>query len=255
MKYERLEYTDPVSARDRTEQAKLLTAPLTPEEQKRGKALLDAAVAAKGGLDKLKGIKDVTMTGQAAIMGARVPGGKLGAKVERIMVNPDKLRIKLTLQNGKDSIDLLQVLAGEAGLIRQGPKSAPMPAAMVQDLKQTLWRDQDLLLLHAQDPGVKLRPLAQINEKGHVLDVVLLISPDNSSVSTLFFDAKEHLLVRQAFKDSGGDNVEEYGDYRDVGGLKLAFLIGERHAEETMILKFDKITLNTNPDAKLFSLK
>ena len=249
--YERIPFTDPISAGERAAEARLLTEAVPPEEAKKAKAILDAALLAKGGEDKLRAIKDISMTGKAAVMGAKLPGGRLAADVDRIMIPPDRMRIKLVLRAGKQSQELVQVVSGNKGMLAQGKQKMAMPPEMVRDLSASIWRDQDLVLMRHLEPGVKARVLGQISEKGRTFDIILLVAPDNRTSTTLYLDSKEHLLVRQTFDDE----IEDYGDYKVVDGIKFAHLISQRQATEAMMVQIATIKVNSNPDPALFELK
>ena len=77
------------------------------------------------------------------------------------------------------------------------------------------------------------------------------MAPDNRTSTTLYLDSKEHLLVRQTFDDE----IEDYGDYKVVDGIKFAHLISQRQATEAMMVQIATIKVNSNPDPALFELK
>jgi hypothetical protein len=77
-----------------------------------------------------------------------------------------------------------------------------------------------LNLLEAKPPMLPVPPL---ETGGRTLDGVAVQLPSGES-NTLYFDRASHLLVRIKTPGEGGvDQIEELGDYRDVGGIKLPF--------------------------------
>ena len=84
-------------------------------------------------------------------------------------------------------------------------------------------------------------------------------APANSypdAVERLFFDVKTGLLLKDqvTIETSFGTRVEEtsFGDYRDVGGLKLPYLIVTHYMEDENLFKISEIQTNVNVDPAKF---
>jgi Photosynthetic reaction centre cytochrome C subunit len=84
-------------------------------------------------------------------------------------------------------------------------------------------------------------------------------APANSypdAVERLFFDTKTGLLYKDqiAIETPFGTRVEEtsFEDYRDVGGLKLPYLIVTHYMEDENLFKISEIQTNVNVDPAKF---
>src|SRR5262249_38793306 len=68
------------------------------EEGTKAKALLDRIIAAKGGLEKLRGIKTITASTSST---AETPMGAVEAKSTTILEYPNHVRVDTTLPQGR----------------------------------------------------------------------------------------------------------------------------------------------------------
>jgi zinc protease len=184
------------------------------------RALIDRAVAAKGGLDLLRSIRTVRAE---AVTTVAIEGLTTELPGTTMIRYPSAFRMEATTPAGP----LIQVF--NAGTYwfqdRQGVHSAPQ--AMADQIRGTVQRDTVPLLLALADGTVRARALDVVDE-GQTkpsLDVAL----PGSKPLTLIFDPATALLAKARYRTDGSAagadvSVEEtYSDYRDVRGLKVAF--------------------------------
>lgn len=213
-RYEKVGFNEPI-----TPEVKQPDAPVDAKSLAAARQLLTEAVKAKGGAAKLAAIKSLRMmaTGTTTIQGQNLP-----VEIERVFVVPDKMRIDATLAK---QFKVIVGVDGKAGW-QQAPTQtgqSQLTSFTGQDMLQAqfeAWREPELLLLKATDKDAKLaaQPDESIDGKPHA--VIKLTSPMGPEVS-LFVDKKTKLLSRIAFSDQG-NQVEDYSDYKDVGGIKVA---------------------------------
>jgi zinc protease len=213
-RYEKVAFNEPI-----TPEAKQPEGPVDAKALAASRQLLTEALKAKGGAAKLGAIKSLRMTatGTTTIQGQNLP-----VEIERVFVVPDKMRIDATLAKQ------FKVIVGVDG--KSGWQQAPTQTGQSQltsftgqDMLQAqfeAWREPELLLLKATDKDAKLAPLPDESIDGKPHAVIKLTSPMGPEVS-LFVDKKTKLLSRIAFADQG-NQVEDYSDYKDVGGIKVA---------------------------------
>ena len=82
--------------------------------------------------------------------------------------------------------------------------------------------------------------------RGHEAYVVSGVNKKGKN-ETLYFDAETGLLLRVDFEDDEDETVKvacSFGDYREVGGLKLPHRIHFRRDEESMTLTMENYLLN-----------
>ena len=222
-RYEKVAFSDPVSAP--------YAPPAVPVDAKAVAAvrkLLDDALAAKGGKAKLAAIKafKVTATGVTTISGQSLP-----VEISRVYVQPDKMRIDAALKPpGAPREVLVSVgMAGKTGWQR-GPDGATGNYAVVEITGPALatvdferWREPELILLKAADPKAVVIPLADDTIDGKPCAVTKLRSPYGDVDVTLYIDKKTKLISRMSYSDGGNTETDDFTDYRDTAGLKIAF--------------------------------
>jgi hypothetical protein len=255
-RYEKVAFTDPISKEaPAPQQAQTSAPPASPKAIAAAKQLLADALAAKGGKAKLAALKGVRMTASGT---TQIQGQKLPVEIERVFVPPDKMLIDATLAGQ------FKVTVGVDG--KTGWQRAPTQQAGGQvgsqivefkgkEIDQALfeaWREPELLLLKATDPAAKITPAADDTVDGKSQAVVTVASPYGPDV-TLYFDKKTKLLTRLTFTDGGVKQTEEFGDYKDVSGIKVAYKRKSTGQGRVTELEMTKIEWNPTVDPKLFA--
>jgi len=87
-------------------------------------------------------------------------------------------------------------------------------------------------------------------------DVYELRGENPSGAETMYFDGKTGLMVRWVIEDSTPfgpvQNAIDYEDYRDLGGLKVPFLVKRIQAANIVIQKYDEVNQNVKLDPGQF---
>ena len=233
--------------------------PLSPErvpeageaEAAKAKAILADVIEAHGGLDKLKGVKNIVTKGKMVV---NTPGGMMELDGQVTIVLPAKARADLRMP--AMGLEMSRIYDGQAAwrVMRQGVQH--LPAAFVEEAKKEIFRDSVQLLIYISDPEVSAQFLGTEDVKGKMADVIL-VSDTPADTLKLFIDQEtKHIIKReyQALTEQGPAEREEFlDDYREVSGVMIAFhtvLIdnGEQSAEIT----FSEAMINTEVDESLF---
>ncbi len=203
--------------------------------------MVTAALVAKGGKAKISAIKSLHMTANGT---TKIQGQALPVEIDREFVLPDKMRIDATIAkqlkvtvavNGKTGWELApDPKTGKPGLMELGGND--MAAAQFE-----AWREAELILLKASDPAAKLRPLADDTIDGKPQSVVELASPFGTLAVTLFIDKKTKLVTRMTYTDQGQTETDDFADYRDVKGIKVAFKRDSATSGRTTSLTLDSV--------------
>ncbi|HUS32413.1 MAG TPA: insulinase family protein [Kofleriaceae bacterium] len=243
-RYEKVAFNAPI-----TPEAKQPDAPVDAKSLAASRQILAEALASKGGKAKIGALKalKLTATGTTTISGQNLP-----VDIERVFIVPDKMRIDATLAkqfkvtvgvNGKSGWQLAPDQTGKSQLqVFAGPD--------IVQAQFEAWREPELLLLKANDKDAKLTPLADENIDGKPHAVVKLGSPYDLDV-TLYIDKKSKLLSRITFSDGGGQ-VEDYADYKDVGGIKVAHTRKSTAQGRVTQLKIEKVEWDPKIDNAIF---
>jgi hypothetical protein len=251
-RYEKMAFTDPVTAP--------YVPPEVPADAKAaanvGK-LIDDALAAKGGKPRLAALKafKLVATGLTTISGQSLP-----IEISRVAVLPDKMRIDATIKppNAPRDIVISVGVTEKAGWQRgpDGPNGEYTVVAMTGDSLTTAaferWREPELILLKAAQPGAKLTPLADETIDGKPCAVVKLRSPFGSVDVTLYIEKKTKLVNRMSYSDGGNTENDDFSDYRDVGGLKVAYKRSTNGGGRATALEIKSVELDPKVDPTLF---
>jgi zinc protease len=247
-RYEKVAFTDPI-----TPEVAAPPAAVDPKAEQAARKLIDEAVAAKGGAQKLLALKSLRMAakGTTAIQGQTVP-----VEITRTLVLPDKMKIDATLM-GQVRIEI--GVDGPVGWQRAPDRADPtktavrdIPAAELASVEFERWREPELILLRARDPKVKITPMSDDAIDGKPVAVVKLASPFGGVDVTLFLDKKTKLLTRMSYSDGGVSFSDDFADYKDVGGLKIAYKRTSTGGGRDTALDVSKIELDPKIDGAEF---
>ncbi len=230
LKYEKVSYLEPISKRDRDAKLMAKNAPPDPKLTKEGKAMLDAALKASGGADKLKGVKSVVVKGEATIV-AQAPNGAGTKTIKgdylRTFLAPSSLRVDLAVP-GIGAITEVVIPTGAWVGAQQGTQTLPPDASAA--LQIDLWLQPQMVLLHHLDPATVVQSGPKETVNGVDYDVVHMRG--GGFETRILLDPKTHLLFRTYFDLDGHAIFEEYGDYKDVSGIQIAH---RQHTEDPIL--------------------
>jgi zinc protease len=215
-----------------------------PEDRAQASALLDRAIAAKGGLEKLRGIK--TIVARQTLINQR-EDGKAQTETTNYIQYPDRFRIETpTVTQGYDGTQAW--LKDERG-VREGPES------MARDARASMRRDVVALLLAAKDGSLTPRILPDVKDpEGRVTHTLELSARDLNPV-VLYIDPDSGLIRKQAFaaEAPGRPLVEEqFSDYRPVDGIQIAFQAARKVGALSVERRVSDVKINAPIDAALF---
>jgi zinc protease len=251
-RYEKVAFTDPVSAPYVPPEV-----PVDARSAAASRKLIDDALAAKGGKARLAGIKAFKLTASGL---TTVSGQSLPVDITRVFLLPDKMRIDATLKPPRAPRDVL-VSVGVSGKTgwQRGPDGQTGNYAVLEITGNALatidferWREPELILLKAAEPDAKLTPLADDTIDGKPCSVVKLRSPFGDVDVTLYIDKKTKLISRMSYSDGGNTENDDFSDYREVGGLKIAYKRTTNGGGRSTSLDLKAVELDPRVDPTLF---
>ena len=209
-------------------------------------------IQARGGLEKIKAVKSMKMTGRMTIG----PGQEAPVVVE--IKRPNKMRLDVTFQG----MTLTQSFDGKQGWVVNpfggGSKNAePMSP---EDLKESEEQaDIDGPLVDWKAKGHKVELVGK--EKVEGTDVYKLkVTLKTGSVRYMFLDADSYLDIRseekRTVRGTEMETEQTIGDYKDVGGLLIphSFESGAKGHPEKQKITIDKIELNATVSDDRFAM-
>jgi len=250
-RYEKIAYTDPVSPP--------YVAPEVPADASAvaaARKLIDDALAAKGGKARLAGVKALKLvaTGVSTFSGQPVP-----IEISRVLSLPDKMRIDATLKLPPPQGDTVVsiVATGLAGWQRApdgrgGYALVDITGEALRTADFERWREPELILLKAAEPEAKLTPLPDATVDGKPCSVVKLRSPLPGVDLELYIDKKTRLVSRMIYSDGGSTETDDFTDYRDASGIKVAFKRSTSGAGKSTTLEMKTVELDPKVDPTLF---
>jgi len=193
-------------------------------DDKDAKAILDKAVKALGGKEKLESLKAVSWKSKGTItFGDNESAFTSKATVEGL----DHYRGEFEGEFGGNKVQGVTVLAGKKGWRKFGDNTMELDKDALANEKRNVYLQViPTLLLPLTGKGFKLEAVAEEKIDGKPA-VGLKITGSDAKPFTLFFDAKTGLPVKQVAKVVGfrGDEFTQettFTDYKDFDGVKKA---------------------------------
>jgi zinc protease len=210
--------------------------------------LIARAVRGKGGLARLKSIRTIHAVGDTIVEAA---GKKLTIPTTIRIRYPGGFRIDSQMPSGPVS----QVFDGGTFWIQDSRGSNAAPANAARSMRGNVQRDAIGLLLALADGRVKARRLDDLQVDGRMLPVLDVdLKPGGPLV--LVIDPDSGLIVQARYPgpDTTGQIEERFADYRDVDGIKVAFLVTVAHPQLGEIVRImRKVAFNVPIDPAVFA--
>jgi zinc protease len=179
--------------------------------------LVARAIAAKGGVEKLRTIRTIISSADMTIDSV---AGRSSVPATTSIQYPDRFRTDAMMPAGR----LVQVFNKGECWVQNALGVKDASAALAADLRARVQRDVVLLLLGLVDGRITARRVADVVEDGRAMPALEVGSSDVPAV-TLVLDPESSLIVRQRYAPAGDPRIveESFSDYRDVNGVKVAF--------------------------------
>jgi len=243
--WEKVGYLEPISARERAALKASLAEPLDPARVEAGRRLLDEALLAKGGKDRLLAVRDIQLKGAGKLS---AQGQTFELQVTGYFGVPDRKRLDLGLPMGT----ITTVVTPEAAWGGMGAMTKDAPPEVVAKERAQMWRHKDLVLLRHLEPGVVVVAREPVEQGGVRYDVVELRRPDGSMRTAVWLEPATRMLARLVYDQDGEEAEEIYSDYRPVGGLQMAFAQKQSGPSGQVELTLSEIKVNAGLPAGVF---
>jgi len=206
-------------------------------QAKVGRAILEDAAKAKGGLDALRGIEDISYRFSVRFDS----GGSPFYTDLRSLRSRDSVRNEVTKDNMKD----LQIITPDGGWTQDpSGKVVEMDPDRLVRVHDDLWREPELLLATALDPATIVRALGKETAFDKEYDAVEVSRADGTARTKLLIDPVTHLLFRLAFDSDATQVSVDYSDYTKVSGIVFAQRQVLKKADLKITLTAKEIVVN-----------
>jgi hypothetical protein len=206
---------------------------------------------ARGGLDKIKAVQSMRMTGKMTV------GPGIEAPVTLELKRPASVRLDMTFQGNTGT----QAYDGKTGwgispmAAKKDPE--PMSAEDIKDMEEQADMDGPLVDTKAKGHSVELMGKEKVEgSDAYKLKVTL----KTGDLRYIYIDADSYLeLKAEAKRTVRGSEVETESvnsDYKEVGGLILPYTIqlGAKGQAQKQTITVDKIELNIPLDDARFKM-
>ena len=217
------------------------------DEQAR--ALLEAAVAAQGGLEALKGLKDHYVKAKVVI---HQFGQTLDAEAQQWVVPPNKIKQTVNISFQGITIPIVQVWDGKQGWIKQGPQTQDMPAELLQQARDNVELDPLVMLLFIGHKGFVFN-YGGTAEFGGVEAQVLVVTNVQGRMATFYFNPETFYPLGVVVNTSGQLQESFWSDHRTVDGYVYPFsqtTLGDGEPAEEV--EVQEIRFNQTPGGEIF---
>jgi hypothetical protein len=219
------------------------------DERAKADALVTKVIAAKGGLEKLRGLKTIVVK---QTLTTESPQGTATADTSNYIQYPDRFRIVTETSNGTmvQASDGKQVWMTDA----RGLHDAPEP--LVREFRAALRRDPIALLLAAKDGKLTARLLPEVKESDGTPALQLEISAPDLNPIVLEVDRDTLLIRKQSYRaDAPGRPLveESFSDYRPIDGIQIAFRASRKSGPLVVERRVTEVKINTPVEPALFT--
>jgi outer membrane lipoprotein-sorting protein len=215
-----------------------------PEETAKAIALLDKVIAAKGGLENLRGLKSIVAR-QTQI--SQRPDGESTVETTNYIEYPNHVRVET--QGQVQAFDGTRVWMKDTRGIHDAPEM------FVREMTAGLRRDVVALLLAAKAGTVAVRLLPDVKEAdGQVSHVLELSATDLNPIVLYVLPETSQIRKRVYAADAPGRPIveETFFDYRDVGGIQFAYRATQKVGPLSVERRVTDVKLNAPVDPALF---
>ena len=214
--------------------------------------IINAAIAAHGGLEKLEAVKGIVMESESF---EHLPDGTIQDEGPAITYfDANKFRSDWYLDNRKGSL----IFDGKSVFTIAEGKVKPVPPEVVKSyvsfFKDSLFREPMRLLATLSKNDVPVQYIGTEQVKGERTSVLLVTQPSGKKLK-VFISEETHYVIQFSYDvEIGGEaeNVVAFlDDYRDVDGIKIPHYRTTKNGEYRRIFITD-ITLNAQINEALF---
>ena len=223
---------------------------IVPDDGPGARALLDAVIAAKGGLETLRAARSITAMTREAMS---TQEGQISVETTTYLQYPNRVHVETKLPDAL----IVRVFDGKKAWVKDPRGTFDVPDAMIRELELGFRRDTVSVLLAAHDGTVRSRLLPEVKDEAGMLYHALELSAVDLDPVVLHIDPATNLIAKQMYVVGGPGQplVEElFSDYRQVNSVHIAFLAKVRRGGQLILeRKITDIKINAPLDSALFN--
>lgn len=212
--------------------------------------VIDKYIVAMGGMDKLKTINTVKVTGKTS-------GGPMNIAFTRTYKRPDKIRMEMQMQG----MSLIMAYDGTTAWSINPFRGVKDAEKMNQEQTKMMKKDADFegILVNYKDKGYTAELMDKEDFEGSEVFKIKLTDKD-SDVTNFFIDASTFLLLKESsktkIKEKEITSETFYGDYKTVEGILIAHSIEVKTVGggRDQSINIEKVEFNLDTDDNIFKM-
>jgi hypothetical protein len=235
--------------------ALVVTGSVRADDAADARALVEKAIKAQGGQDKLEKFTGHTTKFKGTFHGM---GQKLPMVGEVSTQGNDKIRVDIEVEAGGMKFRIVNVIAGDKGWNKIGEETMELDKDQIAEAKEQAHAGWVQSLYPLKDKQFTLATVGEIKVDDRPALGVKVTSKGHRDVD-LYFDKETGLLVKSVtqVKDDGGQEVTEEtfpSEYKEVQGTKqpMKFLV-KRDGKLYIEGEASEVQLSEKLDASLFA--
>jgi len=199
--------------------------PNKPAQAVRARAILDAALKAKGGAAKLRKLKSVRYFGRSS------PDAKLWHNGTHLLswVKPGRVHWQISQSRGTNAVTIIATTPTRRWVSTDTNVGRHVRSTPAEQSDRTmLWQFPVHILLRHTERGTRVALLPAAVIDGNRVDVVQIAKANGSARARLYIDQKSRMLARYEWIKPTGSffSPTNLSDYRRVGGIAFAYRWG-----------------------------
>jgi hypothetical protein len=233
-----------------------LTGPVRADDQGETRALVDKAIKALGGKDKLARFKAATWKAKGTLYGNE----EVSFEAEWTVQGPEKHRIEADAEANGQKFKVFIVLNGDMGWFKLADNSEDLNKDRLTEEKERAYLDWLTTFLPLQDKGLKLSPLGEMKIDDRPAVGLTVSSKDHREVN-LYFDKEKGLLLKSETRvkdvDRGVEVGQEilYSDFKEIDGVPRPTKVSyKRDGQRYIEMEISEFKLLEKADDSLFSM-
>jgi zinc protease len=218
------------------------------QEGAKAMALVDQAIAAKGGLEKLRGIK--TILAKQTLVN-QVSNGQVTSDSTNYIEYPSRFRVETQTPTGL----VVQGFDGTQSWMKDSRGVHDAPESVARDARASLRRETVALLLAAKDGTLTPRALPDVRDASGKVSHALELSARDLNPVILYVDPASGLITKQTFVADAPNRPlveEEFSDYRAIDGVQVAFRAVRKVGDLNVERRVSEIKINPVVDPSIF---
>jgi hypothetical protein len=191
-------------------------------EQDDAKKIIDKAIKAHGGQEKLTKLKAVTMRLKGTI---HSPGGDIPFTGEVVTQGVGQRRLALDAETNGTKFTFVQVLNGDKGWQKINDDTQELSADQLAEAKEQAYESWAATLAPLDDKAFALSSLGEVKVEDRPAIGIRVSSKGHRDVN-LYFDKELSVLVKSEIRvkdeESGMEVNQEstYSDFKEIDGIK-----------------------------------